>query len=259
MSFLDLREKVFFLNTILRTSLSPRGLSFFLYSCSFKTVLFNKKTKLLFEKIIVEKEISPSVSSLHHRIVNNRNHRRKKSLRGNWIPAVSFLRFYTEFPIGAATMRLRGRAIFPLVRTTSTSAASSPPTAALSVGRALRERRRFTEDDVAAYAAVSGDRNPVHLDDAAARDLGGFQRGRVVHGMLVASLFPSIIAASFVRTLLPLFFPAFRRTARERGVSQSAFASWFGWFSLELCTRTRRSSSRRRCTLEMRWLLEFRR
>ena len=165
----------------------------------------------------------------------------------------------SDFPIDAATMRLRGRAIFPLVRTTSTSAASSPPTAALSVGRALRERRRFTEDDVAAYAAVSGDRNPVHLDDAAARDLGGFQRGRVVHGMLVASLFPSIIAASFVRTLLPLFFPAFRRTARERGVSQSAFASWFGWFSLELCTRTRRSSSRRRCTLEMRWLLEFRR
>ncbi|XP_066346649.1 3-hydroxyacyl-[acyl-carrier-protein] dehydratase, mitochondrial-like [Miscanthus floridulus] len=96
-------------------------------------------------------------------------------------------------------MRLRGRAIFPLVRTTATtttSAASSPP-AVLSVGHALRERRRFTEDDMAAYAAVSGDRNPVHLDDAVARKLGGFQRGRVVHGMLVASLFPSLIAASF--------------------------------------------------------------
>jgi len=159
------------------------------------------------KKIIVEKEISPSVSSLHHRIVNNRNHRRKKSLRGNWIPAVSFLRFYTEFPIGAATMRLRSRAIFPLVRTTATttSTASSPP-AVLSVGHALRERRGFTEDDVAAYAAVSGDRNPVHLDDAIARELGGFQRGRVVHGMLLASLFPSIIATSFVRSTLPPSF-----------------------------------------------------
>ena len=104
-------------------------------------------------------------------------------------------------------MRLGRRAIFPLVRTTTTttSAASSPPTL-LSVGHALRERRRFTEADVAAYAAVSGDRNPVHLDDAVARDLGGFQRGRVVHGMLVASLFPSIIAARFVRPLLPCYF-----------------------------------------------------
>ncbi|PWZ37048.1 (R)-specific enoyl-CoA hydratase [Zea mays] len=95
-------------------------------------------------------------------------------------------------------MCLRSRAIFPLVRTTATttSAVSSPP-AVLSVGHALRERRRFTEDDVAAFAAVSGDRNPVHLDDAVARELSGFQRGRVVHGMLVASLFPSVIAASF--------------------------------------------------------------
>ena len=128
-------------------------------------------------------------------------------MRGNWIPAVSFLRFYTEFPIGAATMRLRSRAIFPLVRTTATttSTASSPP-AVLSVGQALRERRGFTEDDVAAYAAVSGDRNPVHLDDAIARELGGFQRGRVVHGMLLASLFPSIIATSFVRSTLPPSF-----------------------------------------------------
>ena len=104
-------------------------------------------------------------------------------------------------------MRLGRRAIFPLVRitTTTTSVASSPPTL-LTVGHALRERRRFTEADVAAYAAVSGDRNPVHLDDAVARELGGFLRGRVVHGMLVASLFPSIIAARFVRPLLPCYF-----------------------------------------------------
>ncbi|CAN6234332.1 unnamed protein product [Urochloa humidicola] len=95
-------------------------------------------------------------------------------------------------------MRLGRRAIFPLVRTaTTTTSAAPPPPEVLSVGHALRERRRFTEADVAAYAAVSGDRNPVHLDDAAARELGGFQRGRVVHGMLLASLFPSIIAARF--------------------------------------------------------------
>ncbi|KAG2570657.1 hypothetical protein PVAP13_7KG077981 [Panicum virgatum] len=96
-------------------------------------------------------------------------------------------------------MRLSRRAIFPLVRTTTTTtSAASSPQALLSVGHALRERRRFTEADVAAYAAVSGDRNPVHLDDAVARELGGFLRGRVVHGVLVASLFPSIIAARFL-------------------------------------------------------------
>ncbi|KAL6653137.1 hypothetical protein ACP70R_012062 [Stipagrostis hirtigluma subsp. patula] len=103
-------------------------------------------------------------------------------------------------------MRL-GRAVLPLVRTrTSTTSASSPP-AVLTVGGAvLRERRRFTEADMAAYAAVSGDRNPVHLDDAVARGVGGFARGRVVHRMLVASLFPSVIATSL----------AFRRTPHER-------------------------------------------
>ncbi|XP_034602552.1 3-hydroxyacyl-[acyl-carrier-protein] dehydratase, mitochondrial [Setaria viridis] len=116
-------------------------------------------------------------------------------------PPVSFLvrssSDSTELPICAAAMRLGRRAIFPLVRTISTTSAAPPPPAVLSVGHALRERRCFTEADVAAYAAVSGDRNPVHLDDAVARELCGFQRGRVVHGMLVASLFPSIIAASF--------------------------------------------------------------
>lgn len=122
--------------------------------------------------------------------------------------ARSFISDYTEIPICAAAMRLGRRAILPLVRTTSTTTKTSPtslPPAVLSVGHALRERRRFTEADVAAYAAVSGDRNPVHLDDAAAQELGGFHRGRVVHGMLVASLFPSIIAACFVRALLPPF------------------------------------------------------
>ena len=61
---------------------------------------------------------------------------------------------------------------------------------------------------MAAYAAVSGDRNPVHLDDAVARAAGGFERGRVVHGMLAASLFPALIASRFVRTASP-FLPLY--------------------------------------------------
>ncbi|KAL5219631.1 hypothetical protein ABZP36_020315 [Zizania latifolia] len=88
-----------------------------------------------------------------------------------------------------------------LVAMTATPLARSKMTAAvpslLKVSDTLHERRRFTEGEVAAYVGVSGDRNPVHMDDAFARDVGGFEHGRVVHGMLVASLFPALIAAHF--------------------------------------------------------------
>ena len=88
--------------------------------------------------------------------------------------------------------------VIPLVRT----AMMTTSAVALKVGDVLRShQRRFTEEDVAVYARVSGDHNPVHLDDAFARETGGFQRGRVVHGMLAASLFPSLIASHFVRSL----------------------------------------------------------
>lgn len=51
--------------------------------------------------------------------------------------------------------------------------------------------KRFTEDDVAAFAAVSGDYNPLHMEADFARrtHLGG----RVVHGMLVASYVSNLI------------------------------------------------------------------
>ncbi|KAJ3678606.1 hypothetical protein LUZ60_002409 [Juncus effusus] len=103
------------------------------------------------------------------------------------------------------------RLINQFTRTTSPfrpfSSSSRPPpsppsiSAALSVGHVLRGSRRFTERDLAQYSEVTGDYNPVHLDDESAKTVGGFERGRVVHGMLVASLFPSIIASSFVRCL----------------------------------------------------------
>jgi acyl dehydratase len=89
------------------------------------------------------------------------------------------------------------------------------------VRAALRSaRRRFTEGDVAAYAALSGDRNPVHLDDAFARG-AGFARGRVVHGMLAASLFPALIAARFVR-IIPLRHSAEHSACRDETRSHLA-------------------------------------
>ncbi|XP_020084682.1 uncharacterized protein LOC109707652 isoform X2 [Ananas comosus] len=87
---------------------------------------------------------------------------------------------------------------FSTTSSSSSSVASDAPARVLGVGGVLRgEPRRFSGADVAAYAAVSGDRNPLHLDAEFARGVAGFERGSVVHGMLVASLFPSLIASHF--------------------------------------------------------------
>jgi acyl dehydratase len=44
----------------------------------------------------------------------------------------------------------------------------------------------FTEEQIAAYAEASGDRNPIHLDDAFARSVG--LPGVIAHGMLQMGL-----------------------------------------------------------------------
>jgi acyl dehydratase len=49
----------------------------------------------------------------------------------------------------------------------------------------------FTTDDVAAFARLSGDDNPIHLDADAAR-AAGFER-EVVHGVLVTSLISRLL------------------------------------------------------------------
>ncbi len=55
------------------------------------------------------------------------------------------------------------------------------------VGARLEPRSyRVTRDDLLRYAAVSGDDNPIHQDDEAARSLG--LTGVVAHGMLTMAL-----------------------------------------------------------------------
>lgn len=49
----------------------------------------------------------------------------------------------------------------------------------------------FTTEDVAAFARLSGDDNPIHLDGDAAR-AAGFER-EVVHGVLVTSLISRLL------------------------------------------------------------------
>lgn len=71
----------------------------------------------------------------------------------------------------------------------------SSTTHVLKPGDVLKKTRVFTEEDVLQYSKVSHDSNPLHTDSAAARSVG-FD-GPLVHGMLVASLFPHIISSHF--------------------------------------------------------------
>ncbi|KAF2321810.1 hypothetical protein GH714_002910 [Hevea brasiliensis] len=66
----------------------------------------------------------------------------------------------------------------------------------LQTGDSLRQTRVFSNEDVIEYSKVSHDSNPLHFDAESARN-AGFE-DRVVHGMLVAALFPRIIASHFV-------------------------------------------------------------
>ncbi|CAL0326181.1 unnamed protein product [Lupinus luteus] len=72
---------------------------------------------------------------------------------------------------------------------------SSETPRVLKPGDVLRQARYFTEDDVLQYSKVSHDCNPLHTDASTARGVG-FE-GPLVHGMLVASLFPHIISSHF--------------------------------------------------------------
>ncbi|CAH2069344.1 unnamed protein product, partial [Thlaspi arvense] len=72
---------------------------------------------------------------------------------------------------------------------------SSVTSKTLQIGDALRETRVFSSEDVKAYAEVSHDWNPLHFDQEVARK-AGFEN-RLVHGMLVSSMFPRIISTHF--------------------------------------------------------------
>jgi 3-hydroxybutyryl-CoA dehydratase len=62
---------------------------------------------------------------------------------------------------------------------------------ALEVGTSVERVRTVTDADIRAFAAVSGDDNPVHLDDDyAARSIF---KGRVAHGMLAGALISALL------------------------------------------------------------------
>ena len=60
------------------------------------------------------------------------------------------------------------------------------------VGDSAEITKRITEADVEAFAEVTGDHNPIHLDEGFAKTTR-FGR-RIAHGMLTASLISSVLA-----------------------------------------------------------------
>lgn len=62
----------------------------------------------------------------------------------------------------------------------------------LGVGDRVEFTKTITEDDVTAFAAASGDTNPLHLDEEYAAETRF--RGRIVHGTLVGSLISAALA-----------------------------------------------------------------
>lgn len=61
----------------------------------------------------------------------------------------------------------------------------------LVVGASVSVERIITTEDVDSFVKITGDSNPVHLEDAAAKN-AGFDM-RLVHGMLSASFFSMIL------------------------------------------------------------------
>ena len=60
------------------------------------------------------------------------------------------------------------------------------------VGDSAEITKKITEADIQAFADVTGDHNPIHLDDEFAKSTR-FGR-RIAHGMLTASLISSVLA-----------------------------------------------------------------
>jgi 3-hydroxybutyryl-CoA dehydratase len=62
----------------------------------------------------------------------------------------------------------------------------------LAIGMAATYRHTLTDHDVHVFADLTGDHNPLHLDEDFARTTRF--KGRIVHGMLTASFFSTALA-----------------------------------------------------------------
>lgn len=59
------------------------------------------------------------------------------------------------------------------------------------IGEAAESHHRITEEDIIAFARISGDYNPLHMDEEYAR--GTLFGGRIAHGALTASYISALL------------------------------------------------------------------
>ena len=72
------------------------------------------------------------------------------------------------------------------------------PRTSFEVGEKASFSMQVTEDKVVAFAELSGDTNPVHLDEEFAS--GTFFKGRIAHGALVASSISAVLGTKLPGT-----------------------------------------------------------
>lgn len=63
----------------------------------------------------------------------------------------------------------------------------------IQIGQKAELVRTVTEDDIKKFADVSGDRNPIHLDEEFAKKT--FFQGRIAHGMLSVAFISTVLAS----------------------------------------------------------------
>lgn len=110
----------------------------------------------------------------------------------------------------------------------------------LALGQTAFLRKTITEEDLDHFIAITGDRNPLHVDDEFARST--FFGQRIAHGMLSASLFSTLVGmylpgigaiyrSQTLEFLKPVFIGDalcawFEITALDRETEQVEIKSW---------------------------------
>ncbi|MFW9917721.1 MAG: MaoC family dehydratase [Candidatus Thorarchaeota archaeon] len=78
----------------------------------------------------------------------------------------------------------------------------------VAIGESAELTRTITDADIVKFAEVSGDHNPIHLDEAYARNT--FFKGRIVHGALTTAFFSKLVAMDLLGSGTILLSNTFR-------------------------------------------------
>lgn len=65
----------------------------------------------------------------------------------------------------------------------------------IKIGQVYKINRSFSMIEIQAFATLSGDKNPIHLDEKVSENF--IFKKPICHGMLVSSLFSNLIATNF--------------------------------------------------------------